>query len=268
MEYNAKNPAIKRIMREVKDMEKNPSLHYTAKPREENLFDWHFTVQGPPETDFEGGRYHGRIILPPEYPFKPPSIILLTPNGRFQLHTKICLSITGYHPEYWQPAWSVATVLTALVSFFPAPAEGALGSLDTPSDTRRHLAKKSLNYCCPDCGEKLKDIKFAIENEEGPKLSEADKEFISLVAFKPEEAPKSESSTSSDIKKQETTPVSAPEPEVSSVTPESKPSSNPQPTTSTSSVSTTPLPSQHSTTTIDVLILIALFSIVYLMYLK
>lgn len=259
-------------MREVKDMEKNPSPHYTAKPREENLFDWHFTVRGPPETDFEGGRFHGRIILPPEYPFKPPSIILLTPNGRFQLHTKICLSITGYHPEFWQPAWSVATVLTALISFFPAPAEGALGSLDTPSDTRRLLAKRSLKYFCPDCGEKLSNIQFALENEESSKLSEADKEFISLVAFKPE-APKSESSiasTSPSLEKQEMTPASVPGPETSSSTSELKSFSSIQTTTSTSypAASTSPLSPRHSTFVIDLLIVMAVFSIVYLLYFK
>lgn len=42
------------------------------------MFEWHFTVRGPPDTEFDGGRYHGRITLPPEYPMKPPSIMLLT----------------------------------------------------------------------------------------------------------------------------------------------------------------------------------------------
>ena len=42
------------------------------------MFEWHFTVRGPPDTEFDDGRYHGRITLPPEYPMKPPSIILLT----------------------------------------------------------------------------------------------------------------------------------------------------------------------------------------------
>ncbi len=45
---------------------------------QENLFEWHFTLRGPPGTDFAGGVYHGRILLPAEYPFKPPNIMLLT----------------------------------------------------------------------------------------------------------------------------------------------------------------------------------------------
>jgi len=66
---------------------------------DDNLFDWHFTIRGLDESDYEGGLYHGRIILPPSYPHKPPDIMLLTENGRFELNTKICLSITSYHEQ-------------------------------------------------------------------------------------------------------------------------------------------------------------------------
>lgn len=77
----------------------------------------------------QGGLYHGRILLPPEYPFKPPSFMMLTPNGRFATGVKVCLSISSHHPEHWQPSWSVRTALTALVAFMPSPGQGALGSL-------------------------------------------------------------------------------------------------------------------------------------------
>lgn len=64
-------------MREAQEL-REATEEYFASPLEDNLFEWHFTVQGPPSTDFEGGVYHGRILLPPEYPMKPPNIILLT----------------------------------------------------------------------------------------------------------------------------------------------------------------------------------------------
>ena len=67
--------------------------------------------------------------MPPDYPFKPPAFMLLTPNGRFETGVKICLSISAHHPEHWQPIWSVRTALTALIAFMPTPADGALGSL-------------------------------------------------------------------------------------------------------------------------------------------
>lgn len=124
-------------------MQENPSDEFMALPLEDNIFEWQFAVKGPSDTEFEGGIYHGRIQLPAEYPFKPPSFMLLTPNGRFETQTKICLSISNYHPEHWQPSWSVRTALVALIAFMPTDPGGALGSLDFSKEERRALAIKS-----------------------------------------------------------------------------------------------------------------------------
>ncbi|KFK36126.1 hypothetical protein AALP_AA4G081100 [Arabis alpina] len=141
--YNRKNPAVKRILQEVKEMQANPSDDFTSLPLEENIFEWQFAIRGPSDTEFEGGIYHGRIQLPSDYPFKPPSFMLLTPSGRFETNTKICLSISNYHPEHWQPSWSVRTALVALIAFMPSNPGGALGSVDYPKEERRALATKS-----------------------------------------------------------------------------------------------------------------------------
>ncbi|KAL0548435.1 hypothetical protein IC582_012886 [Cucumis melo] len=141
--YNMKNPAVKRILQEVKEMQANPSDDFMSLPLEENIFEWQFAIRGPDDSEFEGGIYHGRIQLPAEYPFKPPSFMLLTPNGRFETQTKICLSISNHHPEHWQPSWSVRTALVALIAFMPTNPNGALGSLDYKKEERRVLAIKS-----------------------------------------------------------------------------------------------------------------------------
>jgi ubiquitin-conjugating enzyme E2 J1 len=124
---------------------------FEASPLEDNLFEWHFTIRGPPGTAFEGGRYHGRITLPPEYPFKPPSITLLNASGRFTVGKKICLSVSAHHPEHWQPAWGIRTIITALIAFFPTKAEGALAGLDYTDGERRKLAVDSRRWRCPTC---------------------------------------------------------------------------------------------------------------------
>ncbi|XP_029983672.1 ubiquitin-conjugating enzyme E2 J1 isoform X2 [Sphaeramia orbicularis] len=149
--YNLKSPAVKRLMKEAVEL-REPTEHYHAQPLEDNLFEWHFSVRGPPDSDFDGGVYHGRIVLPPEYPMKPPSIILLTPNGRFEVGKKICLSISGHHPETWQPSWSIRTALLAIIGFMPTKGEGAIGSLDYTPEERKALAKKSVDFCCDICG--------------------------------------------------------------------------------------------------------------------
>ncbi|KAK6104932.1 Ubiquitin-conjugating enzyme family protein [Brugia pahangi] len=150
-QYNLKSAGVKRLMKEAAEL-RNPTDMYYAQPLEDNLFEWHFTVRGPADTDFENGIYHGRILLPVDYPMKPPSVILLTPNGRFQLNQKICLSISDHHPESWQPSWSIRTALLALIGFMPTHSAGALGSLEYPSEERRRLAKISHEWVCKECG--------------------------------------------------------------------------------------------------------------------
>jgi ubiquitin-conjugating enzyme E2 J1 len=179
---NVNNPTVKRILREAREVrspfaprlpapaararsldaprpprlwpqirDAGPSPDFDAAPLEDNLFEWHFTIRGPPGTAFDGGRYHGRITLPPEYPFKPPSIALLNASGRFEVGKKICLSVSAHHPEHWQPAWDVRTIITALIAFFPSKAEGALAGLDYPDGERRALAAASRGWRCARC---------------------------------------------------------------------------------------------------------------------
>ncbi|XP_036987104.2 ubiquitin-conjugating enzyme E2 J1 isoform X3 [Artibeus jamaicensis] len=192
--YNLKSPAVKRLMKEAAEL-KDPTDHYHAQPLEDNLFEWHFTVRGPPDSDFDGGVYHGRIVLPPEYPMKPPSIILLTANGRFEVGKKICLSISGHHPETWQPSWSIRTALLAIIGFMPTKGEGAIGSLDYTPEERRALAKKSQDFCCDGCGCTMKDVLLPLKSgSDSSKADQEAKELARQISFKYEVQNPSEAS--------------------------------------------------------------------------
>ena len=48
----------------------------------------HYVVKGPENTPYEGGFYHGKLIFPKEFPFRPPRILMLTPSGRFKTNTR------------------------------------------------------------------------------------------------------------------------------------------------------------------------------------
>jgi len=152
---NKNNAAVKRIMQEARELANDPSTEYSAAPLEDDIFEWHCTLRGPAGTDFEGGLYHFRIRLPAEYPFRPPSIMLLTPNGRFELNTKICISFTNYHEELWQPAWGVRTAIIGLQGFFPLKGQAAMGvgALEVPPSERKRLAALSREWVCPRCNQ-------------------------------------------------------------------------------------------------------------------
>ncbi|VDO32120.1 unnamed protein product [Haemonchus placei] len=162
---------------------REPTEMYFAQPLEDNLFEWHFTVRGPLDSDFDGGIYHGRILFPPEYPMKPPNVVILTPNGRFELNKKICLSISGYHPETWLPSWSIRTALLALIGFMPTAGAGALGSLEYPVAERRKLAKKSLEWKCKECGACMKNALKSL-TEDAKKSNEEAKKLATQLNFK------------------------------------------------------------------------------------
>jgi len=203
--YNLKSPAVKRLMREAAEL-RGATEQYCAQPLDENLFEWHFTVRGPPDTEFSDGRYHGRITLPPEYPMKPPSIILLTANGRFELGKKICLSMSAHHPETWQPSWSIRTVLLALIGFMPSKGAGAIGSLDYTPAERTILAKKSMNYKCDTCGMDHATCLKEVDPDHQTKDLNEIKELANQITFKGE----AEKSTSSDTPNAPTISTSTP----------------------------------------------------------
>ncbi|XP_031437304.1 ubiquitin-conjugating enzyme E2 J1 [Clupea harengus] len=189
-------------MKEAAEL-REPTEHYHAQPLEDNLFEWHFSVRGPPDSDFDGGVYHGRIVLPPEYPMKPPSIILLTANGRFEVGKKICLSISGHHPETWQPSWSIRTALIAIIGFMPTKGEGAIGSLDYTPEERRALAKKSQDFCCEVCGCTMQSALLALSPNSTPRPEDHEaKELAQQISFKAEASVSSKAGQSSGAESQ------------------------------------------------------------------
>jgi ubiquitin-conjugating enzyme E2 J1 len=151
MAANGANPTIKRLMNELRKFETDPDPNLTAAPIGDDLLLWHFTIRGPPGTAFEGGIYHGRIVFPQQYPMKPPDIYFMTPNGRFEVRKKLCLTITSYHPDSWNPAWDVRTALTSLIAFMPTKGEGAVGAIDASDQERKALALQSQSWHCPEC---------------------------------------------------------------------------------------------------------------------
>jgi len=160
--------ATRRLKQDYMRIMKDPVPYVKAHPLQQNILEWHFAVLGPDETPYKGGVYHGKLVFPGEFPFKPPSIYMITPNGRFKCNTRLCLSISDFHPDTWNPAWSVATILTGLLSFM-VEKNPTLGSIETSDYEKRLLATRSLEF-------NLKDPTFC---ELFPDLVEESRKVIS-----------------------------------------------------------------------------------------
>lgn len=103
---------------------------------------WHYIITGPEDTPYHGGQYWGTLIFPSNYPFAPPAIRMHTPSGRFQPSTRLCLSISDFHPRSFNPAWEVSTILIGLLSFMTSE-EMTTGSVSSTEAERKYLASKT-----------------------------------------------------------------------------------------------------------------------------
>lgn len=126
-------------------LKRDPVPYITAEPLPSNILEWHYVINGPEDSPYHGGYYHGTLLFTKEFPFKPPAIYMITPNGRFKTNKRLCLSISDFHPDTWNPAWSVATILTGLLSFM-LETTPTLGSCETTTFEKRKYARQSLEF--------------------------------------------------------------------------------------------------------------------------
>mmetsp|Transcript_57062 Transcript_57062/g.185480 ORF Transcript_57062/g.185480 Transcript_57062/m.185480 type:complete len:706 (+) Transcript_57062:86-2203(+) len=140
----ASKSAIRRLQKDLVHLQRSPNLQIAVRPSNGSLLEWHFVLHSlPTDTPYIGGCYHGKIVFPAEYPLSPPSLMMVTPNGRLQVNSRLCLSMTDFHPESWNPAWSVETILVGLLSFFISDTEKGFGSISQTPEVRKKLAAET-----------------------------------------------------------------------------------------------------------------------------
>eukprot|EP01089_Gocevia_fonbrunei_P012916 TRINITY_DN3176_c0_g2_i1.p1 TRINITY_DN3176_c0_g2~~TRINITY_DN3176_c0_g2_i1.p1 ORF type:complete len:220 (+),score=32.46 TRINITY_DN3176_c0_g2_i1:32-691(+) len=173
----SKKQYVRRLRKEFTQLVKEPVPHILAIPAESNILEWHYTIIGPDDSPYKGGYYHGKLKFPEEYPLKPPSIYMITPNGRFKPDVRLCLSMSDYHPELWNPLWSVGSILTGLLSFMLED-KPTTGSVTTTEHEKRQLAKVSMEFNIKDATYRkmFPDLiaKYNKEKEEQAKLNPTD----------------------------------------------------------------------------------------------
>jgi ubiquitin-conjugating enzyme E2 J1 len=136
---------LKRLNGEVADLDKNRNIQFQAVCDETDMFTFFFLLRNL-DGNYEGGYYIGKIVVPVEYPVKAGDFIMLTPNGRFDIGKKICLTNSGYHPESWTPMWTIRSMLLGFISIFTTDDTTGLSHIRESDFERKQKAMGSISY--------------------------------------------------------------------------------------------------------------------------
>jgi ubiquitin-protein ligase len=140
----------KRFAGDKNILKKNPVPFMDCYQDENNPLVWYFIIEGQNDSPFGGGEFIGKIVHNPSYPAKAPDYYMMTPNGRFDVETKLCLTNSSFHQETWSSTWTIAAMLIGFYSMFISTAEteqkGAGFTIDTNDEKKRKLAKESKAY--------------------------------------------------------------------------------------------------------------------------
>jgi ubiquitin-conjugating enzyme E2 D/E len=112
--------ALKRLQKELLDMEKDAPSNCSAGLINDDIFSWKATLLGPTATPYEGGIFYLKIFFPPDYPFKPPKITFETKIYHPNINSvgAICLDILK---DNWSPALNISKVLLSICSLLSDP---------------------------------------------------------------------------------------------------------------------------------------------------
>jgi ubiquitin-conjugating enzyme E2 D/E len=107
--------ALKRIQKELLDLQKDPPANCSAGPVENDQFHWQATIVGPDDSPYSGGVFFLNIHFPTDYPFRPPKVNFTTKiyHPNINANGSICLDILK---DQWSPALTISKVLLSISS--------------------------------------------------------------------------------------------------------------------------------------------------------
>ena len=131
--------ALRRITKELKDLENDPPANCSAGPTGDDIFKWRATIMGPPDSPYDGGVFFLEINFPQDYPFKPPKVKFETKIYHCNVTEKggICLDVLK---DNWSPALTISKILLAVCSLMMDP-----NPYDPKTDRQRDMGKLYVN---------------------------------------------------------------------------------------------------------------------------
>ena len=115
------DPLRNRAMKEFQDLQKNKDGSVQVKLVDNNYRHWKGRIKGPIDTCYAGGVFDVDIIIPDDYPFKPPKMKFDTKIWHPNISSvtgAICLDILK---NEWTPALTIRTAFISLQALMCEP---------------------------------------------------------------------------------------------------------------------------------------------------
>ena len=107
--------SAKRLRIELKDIARDTTSNISAHLKGDNLFVWEATIQGPPDSPYEGGTFLLDMIFSLRYPFEPPRVTFRTQIYHCNINSDGWISMSTLH-EYYSPSLTVSKLLLSIQS--------------------------------------------------------------------------------------------------------------------------------------------------------
>ena len=110
-----------RIKKEYLDLQKEKNSNVKVKLVDNDIRHWKGRIKGPIDTCYQGGIFDVDIVIPNEYPFKPPKMKFDTKIWHPNISSvtgAICLDILK---NEWTPALTIRTALISLQALMCEP---------------------------------------------------------------------------------------------------------------------------------------------------
>ena len=112
--------ALKRINRELQNLDRDPPGHVSAGPVGDDLLHWQGTIVGPPDSPYQGGVFFLTIRFPTKYPFEPPKVAFTTKIYHPNINSNGSISLDILHSR-WCTALTISKVLLSICSLLCDP---------------------------------------------------------------------------------------------------------------------------------------------------
>jgi len=151
------------LKNQLKEINKNPIDGFSVGLTDnDNIYEWSVMMEGPGDTDYEGGYFPCTLTFPKEYPNKPPVMHFKTPgfwHPNVYKDGKVCISILHEAKEdefnteekmseKWRPILGIEAILVSVQSMLsepnfssPANIEASVEAQKKPDAYKRRVRK-------------------------------------------------------------------------------------------------------------------------------